>query len=65
MLAIMKQTGPFYLFDSCARDFRGMPDPNGTAYFTKFTNILELEQYLIYQLNYIQIHMKLYLYLYQ
>ncbi len=46
MLAIMKQTDSFYLFDSHARDHSGMPDPNGTAVVMKFTNILELEQYL-------------------
>ena len=36
----------FFLFDSHARDSSGMPDPNGTAVVMKFTNILELEQYL-------------------
>ncbi len=46
MLAIMKQTDSFYLFDSHARDYSGMSDPNGTAVVMKFTNILELEQYL-------------------
>ena len=46
MMALIKQTGFFYLFDSHARDSSGMPDPNGTAVVMKFVNILELEQYL-------------------
>jgi hypothetical protein len=46
MMALMKQTDFFYLFDSHARDSSGMPDPNGTAVVMKFVNILELEQYL-------------------
>jgi hypothetical protein len=46
MVAIIKQTDFFYLFDSHARDMSGMPDPNGTAVMMRFTNILELEQYL-------------------
>jgi hypothetical protein len=46
MMALMKQADFFYLFDSHARDSRGMPDPNGTAVVMKFVNILELEQYL-------------------
>ena len=46
MMALMKQTVFFYLFDSHARDYSGMPDPNGTAVVMKFVNILELEQYL-------------------
>ena len=41
MVAIIKQTDFFYLFDSHARDMSGMPDPNGTAVM-RFTNILEL-----------------------
>ena len=46
MIAIIKQTDFFYLFDSHARDVSGMPNPNGTAVIMRFTNILELEQYL-------------------
>ena len=46
MMALIKQTDFFYLFDSHARDSSGMPDPNGTAVVMKFANILELEQYL-------------------
>ena len=46
MMALIKQTDFFYLFDSHARDSSGMPDPNGTAVVMKFVNILELEQYL-------------------
>ena len=46
MMAIIKQTNFIYLFDSHARDISGMPDPNGTAVIIRFTNILELEQYL-------------------
>ncbi len=42
MLALMKETNFFYLFESHARDFNGMPDSNGTAVVMKFTNILEL-----------------------
>ena len=46
MMALIKQTEFFYLIDSHARDFNGMPNPNGTAVVMKFANILELEQYL-------------------
>lgn len=46
MLAIIKQTDSFYLFHSHARDYSGMPDPNGTAVVMEFTYILELELYL-------------------
>ena len=46
MMALIKQMNEFFLFDSHARDSSGMPDPNGTAVVMKFTNILELEQYL-------------------
>ena len=46
MMALMKQSNFFYLFDSHARDSSGMPDTNGTAVVMKFVNILELEQYL-------------------
>ena len=46
MIALIKQTEYFYLFDSHARDLHGMPDPNGTAVVMKFKNILDLEQYL-------------------
>ena len=46
MMALIKQTDIFYLFDSHARDSSGMPDPNGTAVIMKFANILGLEQYL-------------------
>ena len=31
MMALVKQTDIFYLFDSHARDSCGMPDPNGTV----------------------------------
>ena len=48
MMALIKQTDFFYLFDSLARDLSGMPDPNDTAVVMKFTNIPELEQYLYY-----------------
>ena len=46
MMALIKQSNFFYLFDSHARDSSGMPDHNGTAVVMKFANILELEQYL-------------------
>ncbi len=46
MMALMKQTDIFYLFDPHARDIDGMPDPYGTAVVMKFTNILELEHFL-------------------
>ncbi len=46
MMAIVKQMNDFFLFDSHARNSIGMPDPNGTAVVMKFTNILELLQYL-------------------
>ena len=46
MMALIKQADALYLFESHARDFSGMPDPNGTAVVMKFTDILELEQYL-------------------
>ncbi|CAB4020009.1 Hypothetical predicted protein [Paramuricea clavata] len=46
MMALIKQTDFFYLFDSHARDSSGMPDPNGTAVVMKFANIPGLEQYL-------------------
>ena len=46
MMALIKQTDFFYLFDSHARDSSGMPDRNGTAVVMKFANILGLEQYL-------------------
>ena len=46
MMALIKQTNVFYLFDSHARDFNGMPDPNGTAVVMKFSNIVLLEQFL-------------------
>ena len=54
MMALMKQMSEFFLFDFHARDSIGMPDPNGTAVVMKFTNILELEQYL-YSLS-IELH---------
>ena len=47
MLAFIKQNYYFYLFDSHATDCSGMPDPHGTAVLMKFTNILELQQYVI------------------
>ncbi len=46
MMALVKQTDNFYLFDSHARDLSGIPDPSGTAVVMAFTNIIELEQYL-------------------
>ena len=54
MMALIKQMNEFFLCDSHARDSSGMPDPNGTAVVMKFTNILELEQYL-YSLS-IELH---------
>ena len=54
MMALIKQMNEFFLFDSHPRDSSGMPDPNGTAVVMKFTNILELEQYL-YSLS-IELH---------
>ena len=54
MMALVKQTDNFYVFDSHARDSFGMPDPNGTAVVMKFYNIPELEQYL-YSLS-IELH---------
>ena len=46
MMALIKETDNFYLFDSHARDSSGIPDPSGTAVVMTFTNIIELEQYL-------------------
>ncbi len=54
MMALIKQTDHFYLFDSHARDSCGMPDPNGTAVVMQFSNIHELERYL-YSLS-IELH---------
>jgi hypothetical protein len=45
-MALINEIDSFYLFDSHARDFNGMPNPNGTAVVMKFTNIIGLEQYL-------------------
>jgi hypothetical protein len=53
-ILILEGYNEFFLFDSHARDSSGMPDPNGTAVVMKFTNILELEQYL-YSLS-IELH---------
>ena len=38
----------FFLFDSHARDSKGMPNPNGTAVVMKFNDILDLEQHLYF-----------------
>ena len=47
MMALIKQTEFFHLIDSHARDLNGMPNLNGTAVVMKFTNILELKQYIL------------------
>ena len=36
----------YYVFDSHSRNFVGMPDPSGTAIVMKFSNIIELGDYL-------------------
>ena len=36
----------FYSFDSHARNYIGIPDPNGTAVVMKCHNIVELEKYI-------------------
>ena len=46
MMAIIKQTNFIFLFDPHARNISGMPDPNDIAVIIRFTNIIELEQYL-------------------
>ena len=46
-MALIKQNYYFYLCDSHARNCSGMLNPHGTAVHMKFTNILELQQYLI------------------
>ena len=42
MIALIKQTAYFYLFDSHARDLHCMPDPNGTDVVMRFKKILDL-----------------------
>ena len=36
----------FYLFDPHARNSAGMPDPNGTAVFMKYTDINQLKEFI-------------------
>ena len=48
MTALIKQMDTFFLFDSHARDSKGMPNPNGTAVVMKFNDILDLEQHLCF-----------------
>ena len=36
----------FFMYLTPMPDFNGMPDPNGTAVIMKFTNIVQLEQFL-------------------
>ena len=43
-MALIKSTDCIYVFDSHARNARGMPDSNGTAVVMKFVNICNLEQ---------------------
>jgi hypothetical protein len=46
MMALIKHSDSFYLFDSHARDTNGFPDPNGTAVVMKFNNTVHLEQHI-------------------
>ena len=57
-MALINEMDYFYLFDSHARDFSGMPNPNGIAVVMKFTNIVSLKQYL-YFLS-MELHTKLF-----
>ena len=47
MMALINSVDSFfYLFDPHARNYAGMPDPNGTAVVMKFASLTELEKYL-------------------
>ena len=46
-MALVKQMGSFYIIDSRARSFAGMPDDNGAAIIMKFSSIIDLDQYLL------------------
>ena len=57
-MALIKQKSTFFLFDSHARDSKGMPNPNGTAVVMKLNDILDLEQHLHFLL--IKLHTNLF-----
>ena len=51
MMAFIKQTDFFYLFDSHARDSSSMPDPNGTAVVMKFANDSRVRTIFVFSFN--------------
>ncbi|CAB3978318.1 Hypothetical predicted protein [Paramuricea clavata] len=57
-MALIKQNDCFYLCDSHARDYMGMPCENGTAVVMKFDDISCLEQHL-YSLS-VELHSNLF-----
>ena len=58
MMALIKQNDCFYLCDSHARDYMGMPCENGTAVVMKFDDISCVEQHL-YSLS-VELHSNLF-----
>ena len=48
MVALIKYIDAFFLIESHARNFNGMPDSNGIAVVMKFNDILDLEQHLYF-----------------
>ena len=46
VMAVIKKSDSFYLFDSHARNCLGMPDENGTAIVLKFTELDEFQNHL-------------------
>ncbi len=68
-MALIKHFDFFYLFDSHARNYNGMPDANGTAVVMTFKNITDLEQYLhflsrelntnLFEISPIQLHVNI------
>ena len=46
IMAVIKDSESFYLFDSHARNLRGMPDENGTAVVLEFSKLNELQNHI-------------------
>ena len=46
IMAVIKDSESFYLFDSHARNSRGMPDENGTAVVLEFSELNELQNHI-------------------
>ena len=46
IMAVFKDSESFYLFDSHARNLRGMPDENGTAVVLEFSELNELQNHI-------------------